>query len=99
MVILCGVASLVFFPLITNLGGEGGVFLAPFTPFTAVRYLVAPADLFGSAREFAEGLIGARIAAFVGTTIAICLFTIIVWRIYTGIVRNFDMTLRKQSGQ
>ena len=99
MVVLCGVASLVFFPLIGNLGGEGGIFLAPFTPFTAIRYLVDPREAFGgNAREFAEGLIAARVAAFVGTAIAIGLFMIIVWRIYTGIVRNFDMTLRKQSG-
>jgi ABC-type transport system involved in multi-copper enzyme maturation permease subunit len=98
MVVLCGVASLVFFPLIGNLGGEGGVFLAPFTPFTAIKFLVHPAPLFGSAREFTEGLVATRIAAFLGTAFAIALYTIIVWRIYTGIVRNFDMTLRKQSG-
>lgn len=98
MVVLCGVASLVFFPLIQSLGGEGGVFLAPFTPFTAIKFLVHPSALFGSAREFSEALVAVRIAASVGTAIAIALYAVIVWRIYTGIVRNFDMTLRKQAG-
>ncbi len=98
MVVLCGVASLVFFPLIDSLRGEGGVFLAPFTPFTAIKFLVDPATLFDNRREFTEGLVATRIAASVGTAIAVALYTLVVWRIYTGIVRNFDMTLRKQSG-
>jgi ABC-type transport system involved in multi-copper enzyme maturation permease subunit len=98
MVVLCGVASLVFFPLVGNLGGEGGVFLAPFTPFTAIQFLVHPAPLFGNASQFSQGLAAARIAGVLGTVIAVGLYTVIVWRIYSGIVRNFDMTLRKQSG-
>jgi ABC-type transport system involved in multi-copper enzyme maturation permease subunit len=98
MILLCGVASLIFFPLINHLGGEGGVFLAPFTPFTSIKFLIHPAPLFGTAGEFARGAVAARIAAMIGGVIAATLYTVIVWRVYTGIVRNFDMTLRKQSG-
>lgn len=99
MILLCGVTSLIGLKLVQASGsGEAGAFLAAFTPFTAMRFLVDPAALFDSNKSFVAGAGAARVAALIGSVTATTLYAFIVWRTYTGLVRNFDMTLRKQSG-
>lgn len=78
--------------------GEFGAFVAPFTPFTLISYLVDPAALFSSAQAFREGAPAARVAALAGTVCATLLYAVVVWRSYAYLVRDFDMTMRKQSG-
>jgi len=97
LLLVCGVASLIGFSVVEAGSGAFGAFLAAFTPFTAVRYLVDPGGLFASPREFMEGAAEARVAALFGSAVATILYALIVWRLYSGLVRNFDMTLRKQS--
>jgi hypothetical protein len=79
-------------------GGEFGAFIAPFAPFTSIMFLVHPSDLFDTAKEFRDGAAAARFAAVIGSALAAGLYTLIVWRFYGGLVRNFDMVMRKQSG-
>ena len=99
MILLCGATSLIGLKLVQASGsGEAGAFLAAFTPFTAMRFLVDPAALFDSNKSFVAGAGAARVAALIGSVTATALYAFIVWRTYTGLVRNFDMTLRKQSG-
>ena len=99
MILLCGITSLVGTSLVEASGSaEAGAFLAAFTPYTAMRYLVNPAGLFDSNASFARGAGGPRIAALIGSVIATGMYAFIVWRTYAGLVRNFDMTLRKQTG-
>lgn len=99
MIMLCGVMSLIGFNLVEASGSaEAGAFLSAFTPFTAVKYLVNPAELFDSPKAFAAGAGAARVAALIGSVVATALYAFIVWRSYTALVRGFDMTLRKQSG-
>jgi len=98
LIVACGAASLAGFGLIRQAGGEMGALMAPFTPFTAIYYLIDPSSLFSSTKTFAGGAAAARTAAFVGSAISISLFAFIAWRAYTGLVRDFDMTMRKQSG-
>jgi ABC-type transport system involved in multi-copper enzyme maturation permease subunit len=98
MILLCGIASLIGFPLATSAGGEFGAFLAPFSPFTSISYIVNPRWLFDTDADFARGLAAARTAAFIGSIIATTLYAFFVWTIYSGLVRNFDMIVRKQSG-
>ncbi len=98
LILLCGLLTMIGLGFVENSGGEAGAFLAPFTPFTGIFYLVHPAELFGSAKEFSVGASTARKTAAVGTLIAAALYAFIVWRSYAALVRNFDMTLRKQSG-
>ncbi len=97
MILLVGVASLIGFNVVQPSSDEFGAFLAAFTPFTSIRYLVDPASLFDSSKEFASSSTAARTAAFFGSIIATLLYAFIVWRLYAGLVRSFDMTLRKQS--
>lgn len=97
VLLLCGVASLIGFAVVHPSSDEFGAFLAAFTPFTALRYMVDPAILFDSPKEFLVRADSARTAMFFGSLIAAIVYTLIVWRLYTGLVRNFDMTLRKQS--
>jgi ABC-type transport system involved in multi-copper enzyme maturation permease subunit len=98
LILLCGLLTMIGIGFVSASGGEAGAFLSPFTPFTAIWYLIHPADLFGSHREFLESATAARHAALVGSVLAGALYAFIVWRAYAALVRNFDMTLRKQSG-
>ena len=98
MILGCGVTSMLVFAFVNASGAEFGAFLAPFAPFTSIRFLVDPSELFTSRREFANGAVAVRFAALIGSAIAAGLYVVIVWRVYTSLVRNFDMTLRKQSG-
>ena len=98
LIVACGAATAAGFGLVNQAGGEMGALLAPFTPFTAIYVLIDPTTLFASTTDFAEGAPAARVAAFIGSAIAIALFAFIAWRSYAGLVRDFDMTMRKQSG-
>ncbi len=98
MILLCGVASLVGFPLTASAGGEFGAFLAPFTPFTSILYTVSPSALFDNQADFVRGATVARAAGLVGSIVATIVYAFCVWTVYSGLVRNFDMIVRKQSG-
>jgi hypothetical protein len=98
IIIAGGLVTLIGFPLVDASGGEFGAFLAPFTPFTAVWFLVDPAALFNDpTRGFAAGAAAARTAAGIGSVVALGLYAFLVWRGYTALVRGFDMIMRKQS--
>ena len=97
LIAVCGVFSVMGFAIVDGSGPEFGAFLAPFTPFTAIRYLLNPAGLFATAKDFAENGDAARTAALIGSALAIAMWGFIVWRAYAALVRGFDMTLRKQS--
>jgi ABC-type transport system involved in multi-copper enzyme maturation permease subunit len=99
VILLCAVSSGIGFALTGQVGGEFGAFLSPFTPFTAVICVIDPVYLFGgNAKEFLEAAGQTRFALFVGTVISAGIFAVIVWSAYLGLVRGFDMIMRKQSG-
>jgi ABC-type transport system involved in multi-copper enzyme maturation permease subunit len=77
--------------------GASGAGLAPFTPFTAIGAICNPAILFDSPQDLAAHIRTVRGAGMIGTVIAVGIFSLIVTAIYKGIVRSFDMTLRKQT--
>lgn len=98
IIILFGAASAVGFAMVKNSGGEFGAFFAPFTPFTAMQYLVSPASLFATSAEFTAGASAARSTAFIGSLVAVAVYAFVIWRWYTGLVTDFDRTMRKQTG-
>ncbi|MBI4718944.1 MAG: ABC transporter permease subunit [Planctomycetes bacterium] len=100
VILLFGTASMLGFAVVRSSGGaEFGALLAPFTPFTSIFYLVDPLQLFdANPKDFAAGAQAARTAAVLGSTGAAVVFAFVVWSVYTGLVRNFDMIVRKQSG-
>lgn len=73
--------------------------IASFSPITVVMVIAAPAQFGG--RVFNEGgadlMLGARIGMFVGSLISSGVYALIIWAIYKSMVKNFDMTIRKQS--
>ncbi len=95
---LSGVSWMLGHEIVSNSGGEFGAFFAPFTPFTSIWYLVDVAQLFETPKELAENATATRTAVLVGSLCALGLFSFIVWSVYSGLVRNFDMIVRKQSG-
>ena len=50
-------------------------------------------------RAFSEpgDIAGDRTLIFIGSWIAVAAYTAIVWAMYKSMVKNFDMTIRKQS--
>jgi len=98
VIILGGLASIIGNLMVDASRGEFGAFLAPFTPYTSINFLINPAALFSSPKDFAAGAPSVRMAALVGSFIAIISYAFVVWRWYVGLVRDFDMTMRKQAG-
>ncbi len=98
LIVACGAATGIGFAIVDQAGGEMGALLAPFTPFTAIHVLVDPSTLYATPADFESGATTARASAFVGSLVAIALFAFIAWRAYAALVRDFDMTMRKQSG-
>jgi len=69
-----------------------------FSPFTLMQMLIDP---YSSGRNFRgasiESVGNARLVVGVVTTIAVGVYVAVVWQMYAGMVKNFDMTIRKQS--
>lgn len=100
-ILFCGIASMIGFPFVNNLGPEGGALVAPFTPFTAIWFMVNPAALFDTASEFTQGTTvraTTRVLMLFGCIAATAVYAFVVWNRYSALVRGFDMTMRKQSG-
>jgi ABC-type transport system involved in multi-copper enzyme maturation permease subunit len=94
----CGVA-------VAGSGGAISAVVLPFTPFPAVWALIDPWSLVGrqSAYQWGGGapsaadVAGFRVAACVFTLVAIAVYAGITYAFYAAMVRDFDMTVRKQS--
>ena len=81
---------------------KGGYMFAsvvlPFTPFHAVASLIDYELLFESAdTPSAAALITARVVRLITSVIAIAVYAAITYSLYNNMVRNFDMTVRRQS--
>ncbi len=82
----------------TRGGGLFALIVGSFSPFTVLTVLIDPVQFGGS--EFATGSTGvtsARIVVFVFSWIATGVYALIVWSMYKSMVKNFDMTIRRQS--
>lgn len=94
-----GLITLIGFALVNASGGEFAAFCSPFTPFTALWFLLAPAELAQGAGSLSSAALSAiRVSAAIGTAIALGLYCLLVWRGYVALVRGFDMIMRKQTG-
>ena len=82
---------------ITKAFGDAGAAVAPFTPYTAIRVICDPAVLFDSEQELADRIGMVRGLALIGSSIAVAFVALVVASMYKSMVRNFDMTLRKQT--
>ncbi len=78
--------------------GQMGLVIGSFSPFTLMALLISPADI--ASRSFGNptaSTADARILIFFFGWIAAAVYGLIVWAMYKSMVRNFDMTIRKQT--
>ena len=99
---LCGALGWCGYQLLQSPGGSSiGVVAGAFSPFTLLTMLIDPynyaARAFGLDNSGEANSASARILAFVFSFIAVGVYTAIVWTMYKSMVKNFDMTIRKQS--
>ena len=82
--------------------GSIGVVAGAFSPFTLLTMMIDPYTFADRAFGFAPGgapeaATTSRWLAFIFTWVAIGAYTAVVWSMYKSMVKNFDMTIRKQS--
>jgi ABC-type transport system involved in multi-copper enzyme maturation permease subunit len=75
---------------------SAGLGAAAFSPFTLITVLIDP-YAYNSSNWTGDSSDSSRMWVFVLTWIAIGGYTAIVWTMYKSMVKNFDMTIRKQS--
>ncbi|MEE9296237.1 MAG: ABC transporter permease subunit [Phycisphaerae bacterium] len=99
LVVGCLIVTFVCDSIVTSAGVVGAA-IAPITPFTGVETLVNPVRLFdGSAQKLAAQFGAVRKWSAAGSGITVGIYLLTVGWFYKSMVRNFDMTLRRQSAQ
>jgi ABC-type transport system involved in multi-copper enzyme maturation permease subunit len=82
---------------------QGGAMISavvlPFTPFHAVQSLIDYRMVFESETGTPSGaaLVTVRVVRLITSVIAIAVYAAITYSLYNNMVRNFDMTVRRQS--
>ncbi|HYE21430.1 MAG TPA: ABC transporter permease subunit [Tepidisphaeraceae bacterium] len=80
--------------------GQLGLVFGSFSPFTLVTVLVNPrqfaAEAFGYGGD-PSNMGPARLIVFIFGWAATGAYTLVVWGMYKSMVKNFDMTIRRQS--
>jgi ABC-type transport system involved in multi-copper enzyme maturation permease subunit len=98
MLAVCGILGYCGFALLN--GGrfnESYVAISSFSPMTMLMMLIAPRETIGDQTMSANLEGSARGLLFVFSIVASCVYAAIVWSMYISMVKNFDMTIRKQS--
>jgi ABC-type Na+ efflux pump permease subunit len=76
-----------------------GQIVGSFSPFTLMTMLIDPyqfaGQTFGSGN--ADDIFTARITIFICSWLATGAYALLVWQMYKSMVKNFDMTIRRQS--
>ena len=84
-----------------SMSSELAVAIGAFSPFTLLTILIDPYQFAGDGFKPSAGTnydpAGARIVAFVVCLVAIAVYAMGIWSMYKSMVKNFDMTIRKQS--
>jgi ABC-type transport system involved in multi-copper enzyme maturation permease subunit len=94
---ICAAMGWCGYSMLNSHSAQGpGLAIAAFSPFTLLTVLIDPqlfsSDLFNSANAVEN-----RVWTFVFTCIAVTVYAAVVWAMYRSMVKNFDMTIRKQS--
>ncbi|HTW95248.1 MAG TPA: ABC transporter permease subunit, partial [Tepidisphaeraceae bacterium] len=74
--------------------------MSTFSPFTLMAILIDPYSYGGSDFDFTNAdadPVTARIVIFIVSAIAVAAYALAVWTMYKSMVKNFDMTIRRQS--
>ena len=83
------------------MSSELGVAIGSFSPFTLLSILIDSVSLWRRSFPAHAGTnydpSGARIVAFVVCLVALAIYALGIWSMYKAMVKNFDMTIRRQS--
>jgi len=84
-----------------SVGSGGGSWFAvaagSFSPFTLMQMLIAPSTTGNNYQDIASEDMSGRLMIIFFTLVAVGAYTAVVWSMYTSMVKNFDMTIRRQS--
>jgi ABC-type Na+ efflux pump permease subunit len=80
----------------TRQSGGPALVIGSFSPFTVMTMLINPYQFAESAFTNPEDLLGNRLTIFVSSLVAVAAYTTVVWAMYKSMVKNFDMTIRRQ---
>ena len=73
--------------------------VAAFSPISAVWMLASPLST-GSlilTEGGADDILASRMTIFIGSLVAMGIYAAIIWAVYRAMLKNFDMTIRRQS--
>jgi ABC-type transport system involved in multi-copper enzyme maturation permease subunit len=77
-------------------GGPVSLIVGSFSPFTVLTVLINPYQF--AERIFDESdTMTNRVTIFISSFAAVGVYTAVVWAMYKSMVKNFDMTIRRQS--
>ena len=97
LVLVCGGATMCGLQIVNN-GNPAAAVFAPFTPFTTIFVAINPEYWMGFGAQASSATLGQfRIWALAGSILAAGIYSVVVHAAYRAMVRNFDMTIRKQS--
>jgi ABC-type transport system involved in multi-copper enzyme maturation permease subunit len=98
---ICATLGWCGFTMLANSGPQNSFLLviASFSPFTLLTLLVDPYNFGGRVFEGATDadIAAARVLMFGFGYAAAAAYALVVWSMYKSMVKNFDMTIRKQS--
>jgi hypothetical protein len=89
--------------LVDSNSGGFGLAIGSFSPFTVMTVLINPYRFaeHNFQRDSTYGMGGdeaeSRLVVFIVSWIAVGVYLLVVWSMYKSLVKNFDMTIRKQS--
>jgi ABC-type transport system involved in multi-copper enzyme maturation permease subunit len=98
---VCAALGWCGYTVLSGSGNEIGVVIGSFSPFTILTILIDPYQFAGGVFNPNPGQVdnsaGARFLMCAFTVVAVGAYTAVVWSMYRSMVKNFDMTIRRQS--
>lgn len=97
---ICALLGWCGFSMLQNASNEVALGVAAFSPFTLITVLIDPMRFGGMIFHSGYSAVDenlARLTMFLGTLAAVAIYALIVWAMYKSMVKNFDMTIRRQS--
>jgi ABC-type transport system involved in multi-copper enzyme maturation permease subunit len=98
---VCAALGWCGYTVLAGSGNELGVVIGSFSPFTILTVLIDPYEFAGGVFNPNPGQMdtsaGARFLMCAFTVVAVGAYTAVVWSMYRSMVKNFDMTIRRQS--
>jgi ABC-type Na+ efflux pump permease subunit len=102
---ICAALGWCGYSLLNSNSGVPALVIGSFSPFTVMTVLIDPytfaassftPDLYNS-YSGGNDVFVARMAVFVSSWLAVGAYALVVWTMYKSMVKNFDMTIRRQS--